>query len=129
MSLEKDLRSMSALFEVGARPPGAFAGRGEPPQESSERPLFRAAPGALGRWERDSAEAEPLGLFQTAAWALLLGAYDRATGRSPLLLGPPGAEGESFALPLSLSPGRVRSSLPGSSGSRCRNIREPSAHP
>lgn len=93
----------SALSSGGSRRTGAPAGAGLPSHAAAERPIFAAEPDALLQWERDSAAADALGLFQTAAWSKLAAAYDLASGRRPVLLTDPEPRAAKFALPLSVA--------------------------
>lgn len=61
---------------------------------------------AVRAWERDSLSAHDLAYFQTAAWARAAGEYDRAIGRTPVLLSCREPNGAGFSLPLSI--GRER---------------------
>ena len=57
-------------------------------------------------WERDSLNSDVLAFFQTAAWARVAAEYDKAVGRSPVLLSCRQPDGAGFHLPLSI--GRER---------------------
>ena len=58
---------------------------------------------AISAWERDSANAPALTLYQTSAWAKIAVRYDLATGRRPILLSHRDQSGQRFSIPLSIA--------------------------